>query len=98
MSEPRTIRPPRYFWIYATSLGLYVILECDVETHVFVRQYANVPYMHDASRGEWPCAEPLWEKEFIDRIKRSYERDKIHTSIIMWSIGNESAYGINIEK
>ena len=90
--------PAPVFLDLCDELGFYVILECDIETHGFVRRCANIDYMHDASGGEWPCAEPVWEKEFIDRTERSYERDKIHTSIIMWSTGNESAYGINTEK
>ena len=80
------------------ELGFYVILETDLETHGFLRRYANVSYGYDVESGEWPCDDPLWEKEFLERMERAYERDKIHPSIIMWSTGNESGYGRNQKK
>lgn len=90
--------PAPIFMDMCDELGFYVILECDIETHGFVRRYANIGYDYDVKNGDWPCAESMWEAEFIDRIKRTYERDKIHTSVIMWSTGNESGYGRNHEK
>lgn len=31
----------------------------------------------------------------MERMQRAYERDKNHACILMWSLGNESAHGIN---
>ena len=95
-----TVRTSHYppipeFLDMCDELGLYVILETDIETHGFVRRNANAAYGFDIDSGEWPCDHPLWEKEFLSRMERAYGRDKNHTSVIMWSTGNESGFGKN---
>lgn len=90
--------PSPCFLDMCDEMGFYVILENDIETHGIIRRYANVYYGYDSENDVWPCSSDMWEKEFIDRMSRTYERDKIHTSVIMWSTGNESAYGKNQEK
>lgn len=95
-----TIRTSHYppapkFLDYCDEMGFYVILETDIETHGFLRRYANVGYCFDVDSPDWPCANPEWKKEFLSRMERAYERDKIHSSIIMWSTGNESGYSEN---
>ncbi len=87
--------PAPEFLDYCDELGLYVILETDIETHGFVRRNANVSYGYDVSDTIWPCRNELWHKEFLERMVRAYERDKLHASIIIWSTGNESGYGEN---
>ena len=98
-----TIRTSHYppspvFLDYCDELGFYVILENDMETHGYVRRFGNVSYGYDTSVGEWPCNTELWEDECMDRMRRTYGRDKNHASVIMWSTGNESGYGINQKK
>ncbi len=39
---------------------------------------------------------PDWTAMFLDRTRRLVERDKNHPSIIIWSLGNESAMGRNM--
>lgn len=69
------------------ELGFWVIDECDLETHGFE---------HVGWRGN-PSADPAWRDAFLDRIQRTVHRDKNHTSVIMWSLGNESHVGPNLE-
>lgn len=95
-----TVRTSHYppipqFLELCDELGLYVILETDIETHGFARRYANVSYGFDVDSGEWPCDQPLWRREFLSRMERAYMRDRNHVSVIMWSTGNESGFGKN---
>ncbi len=67
------------------ELGLWVIDECDLETHGF-------------ELGGWrgnPADEPMWRDALLDRAERFVERDKNHPSVIAWSLGNESHTGRN---
>lgn len=95
-----TIRTSHYpptprFLDFCDRMGFYVVLETDIETHGFVRRYANVPYSYDVESGEWPCAMEEWKAEHVERMQRAYHRDKNHPSIFMWSTGNESGHGPN---
>ncbi len=76
---------PRFLEL-CDELGLYVIDECDLETHgFFVLEWrAN------------PSDDPLWEHALVDRMRRTVERDKNHPSMILWSLGNESGSGRNL--
>lgn len=87
--------PEPYFMELCDELGFYVVHETDLECHGFLRRYPRVPYAYDVETGEWPSTQPVWKKEYVERMQRSLERDKIHPSIIMWSTGNESGYGEN---
>ena len=68
------------------TYGLWVIDECDLETHGFERV---------GWRGN-PSADPAWREACLDRAERTVERDKNHPSIIIWSLGNESGVGENL--
>ena len=63
--------------------GLWVIDECDLETHGFVEQ-------------DWrdnPVDDDRWTPALLDRAARMVERDKNHPSIVFWSLGNEAGTG-----
>lgn len=87
--------PSPVFLELCDELGFYVILETDIETHGFLRRYANVEYHFDIESEDWPGTNPLWRKEHLERMERAVGRDKNHCSIIMWSTGNESGHGPN---
>ncbi|MFI9380498.1 glycoside hydrolase family 2 TIM barrel-domain containing protein [Kutzneria sp. NPDC052558] len=69
------------------ELGLWVMLECDLETHGFE---------FDESIVDNPSDDPRWRDQFLDRMHRTVERDKNHPSIVIWSLGNECANGRNL--
>lgn len=71
--------------------GLYVIDECDIETHG--AETANGWGKREAA--EAFSANPLWKDAYLNRMTRMVERDKNSPSIIMWSLGNESMFGEN---
>jgi beta-galactosidase len=70
----------------ADELGLWVIDECDLETHGFEK---------DGWRAN-PSDDPAWREAYLDRIRRTVERDKNHPSVVIWSLGNEAGTGSNL--
>ena len=71
----------------ADEIGLWVMLEGDIETHGF------------EGTGEWidnPSDDSRWADAYLDRTMRAFERDKNHPSIMSWSLGNESGTGANL--
>ncbi|WP_409345692.1 glycoside hydrolase family 2 TIM barrel-domain containing protein [Paenibacillus sp. MBLB4367] len=82
---------PRFYDL-CDEYGLYVMDEADLECHGF--------YMTEGGYGfeeakAWTTDNPEWEAAYLDRMERMVQRDKNHPSIIMWSVGNESAFGRN---
>ncbi len=78
---------PRWYDL-CDRYGIYLIDECDLETHGFG--------MNDWQ--EWagnPVKDPNWENQLVDRMRRMVIRDRNHPSVIIWSLGNESGLGIN---
>ncbi|MBQ0987003.1 DUF4981 domain-containing protein [Streptomyces sp. F63] len=65
------------------ELGLWVVDECDLETHGF----ADTGW-----RGN-PVRDERWFPALLDRAARMVERDKNHPSVILWSLGNECGTG-----
>ncbi len=74
------------FLALCDEYGLYVIDECDYETHGFTM----VGWRRN------PSDDPTWRPALLDRMQRTVERDKNHPSIIMWSLGNEAGAGRNL--
>ncbi|MGW0286109.1 glycoside hydrolase family 2 TIM barrel-domain containing protein [Streptomyces sp. NPDC003236] len=65
------------------ELGLWVVDECDLETHGFTEQ---------AWRDN-PVDDDRWTPALLDRAARMVERDKNHPSVVVWSLGNEAGTG-----
>ena len=81
--------PDPRFLDLCDAYGLYVVDECDLETHGFI---AGRPGVIPGN----PADEPAWRDELVHRMRRMVERDKNHPSVIMWSLGNESGSGRNL--
>jgi len=75
---------PRFLEL-CDRLGIYVCDEADIETH-------GMSFV-----GNWDqlTDDPEWGDAYLDRAQRMMERDKNRTSILMWSVGNESGVGRN---
>ncbi|MBR2615215.1 MAG: glycoside hydrolase family 2 [Clostridia bacterium] len=88
--------PSPKFMEMCDEMGFYVICETDIETHGFIRRLPNVKYGYDVTEtNDWPCTDPEWKKEFLERMERMVEEFKNFASVIMWSTGNESGHGAN---
>jgi len=87
--------PTPYFLELCDEMGFYVVLETDIETHGFLRRFANVSYNYDSESTDWPGTNPEWKNEHVERMQRAVLRDRNHVSIFMWSTGNESGHGPN---
>ena len=85
----RTSHYPNSEWLYdlCDEYGLYVIDETDLECHGF-ELTGNYSWISDDSK---------WELAYVNRMERMIERDKNHPCIIMWSLGNESSFGVNFK-
>jgi len=66
--------------------GIYVVDEANIESH-------GMGY-----EAESLAKNERWFAAHMDRIKRMFHRSKNHTSIIIWSMGNEAGDGINFFK
>ena len=89
-----------YFYQMCDKYGFMVIDEADIEAHGPFMLYRKEDT--DQNRfyhwNEKIADDPAWEKAIMDRVQLMVQRDKNRPSIVMWSMGNESAYGCNFEK
>jgi beta-galactosidase len=77
--------PPDPYWMdLCDEYGLYVIDEANIESH---GRYYDLAYTLGNNL--------TWRNAHMERIKRMYERDKNHPSVITWSLGNEAGNGRN---
>lgn len=86
----RTSHYPNSYYLYdlCDEYGMYLIAETDLECHGFEL----------TGDYKWITDDPSWELAYVSRMTRMIERDKNHPAIILWSLGNESAFGCNFRK
>lgn len=88
------------FYQLCDKYGFMVIDEADIESHGPVCFY----YKENTWENQVHCwsavlaDNPEWEEAIVDRVQRCVTRDKNRPSVLIWSMGNESAYGCNFEK
>ncbi|MEV0178683.1 glycoside hydrolase family 2 TIM barrel-domain containing protein [Streptomyces sp. NPDC050625] len=75
--------PHPAFLSLCDEYGLWVIDECDLETHGFTEQGWR----------DNPVDDERWTPALLDRAARMVERDKNHPSVVIWSLGNEAGTG-----
>lgn len=76
------------FYEIASELGLYVMDETDLETHG-AEVTGDQGYL---------SKQPEWLNAYMDRTVRTAERDKNETCVVIWSTGNESGMGENLDR
>ena len=86
--------PTAKFLDMCDEIGLYVMLETDVEIHGFTAREAGYIGYDCIDNPDWISNHEEWKPSFMERIERAYERDKNHASVFSWSIGNESGFGM----
>lgn len=89
-----------FFYEMCDKYGFMVIDEADIEAHgpFMIYRKEDTDYNRFKRWNEKIADDPAWEEAIVDRVKLMVERDKNRFCIVMWSMGNESAYGCNFEK
>lgn len=89
----RTSHYPNSPWFtqMCDEYGFYVIGESDMESHGCGEVYAteDLDYVSQIAKDK------QFKKAVLDRVQRNVIRDKNRTSVLIWSLGNESGYGEN---
>lgn len=81
------------FYELCDEYGFYVMSEADIETHGVVELY-GAGYLDNYNM---IADDTTYENSIVDRIDSSIVPFKNRSCIFMWSLGNESGFGINFE-
>ena len=73
------------FYSLCDEYGLYVMDEANVESHGLWE------------KGYYTGEKEEWKKMIVERNVNMVLRDKNHPSILFWSMGNESGWGVNFD-
>ncbi len=86
--------PDRMSWYYLCDTeGIYVMAETNLESHGSWQKMGAVEPSWNV-----PGSFPAWEAVVLDRARTNFEMLKNHTSILFWSLGNESYAGEALKK
>ncbi len=99
----RTSHYPNSPWFYrlCDKYGFYVIDEADHESHGITAMYIEDNDNWDTHAEKWNALladNPEYIEATLDRTERCVHRDKNRPCVVIWSMGNESAYGQCFEK
>ena len=86
--------PTPVFLEYCNRLGFYVMVETDIEVHGFMNRYPDgIVEKYDCIDNlEWIGNQQEWKEAYLERMERTYERDKNQSCVFSWSTGNESGH------
>lgn len=83
--------PSQDFLEFADKYGIYVQEETAI---CFVNDWREGVYKKLGETNN----DPAFTSRYLGQLSEMIDRDRNHASVIMWSIGNESSYGINFQK
>ena len=85
--------PDQIPWYYmCDDAGIYVMAETNLESHGSFQKLGAIEPSCNV-----PGSIPQWIGAVLERAKNNFETFKNHTSILFWSLGNESYAGDDIE-
>ncbi|MDO5424090.1 MAG: glycoside hydrolase family 2 TIM barrel-domain containing protein [Eubacteriales bacterium] len=87
------------FYQLCDTYGFFVIDEADQEAHGIADVYGKDTEWEARSRrwNKMIAENPDFAESALDRVQRCVERDKNRPCVVIWSMGNESAYGLIFE-
>lgn len=74
-----------YWYELCDEYGIYVMDEANIESHAIGYQINKTL-----------ANKPSWKEAHKLRVQRMVERTKNHPSVVIWSLGNEAGWGINL--
>lgn len=89
-----------YFYQLCDEYGFFVCDEADNESHGPSEiYYEDNEFENKAKRWNEAISDnPRYIESTVDRVKRCIQRDKNRPCIVIWSMGNECAYGCTFEE
>ena len=85
--------PDQIPWYYmCDENGIYLMSETNLESHGSFQKLGAIEPSCNV-----PGSIPQWKEAVLDRAKSNFETFKNHTSVLFWSLGNESYAGDDIE-